>query len=69
MIYSKEIMLKPFEATLLFSAATEHGNPVQLSDGWVAVAPPMPTRRRVSIEEFEADMALARKGRRIRTGQ
>ena len=56
--WPREIMLTPLEAQM--RGAPAFGNPVNLGDGYVVVAPEMPPRRAVSIEEFEADMRAAR---------
>lgn len=58
--YNRECLLSPWNAQLVVDGNAAYGNPIYLGDGFVAVAPPMPIRRRVSIEEFEADMRLAR---------
>lgn len=52
--------LTAWEAMLQFDGQVEAGKPVELTTCFIA-APYMPTRRRVSIEEFESDMKAIRK--------
>lgn len=52
-------MLTPWEATLEFNGQPAPGHAVEMSTCFV-MAPNMPPRRRVSIEEFEADMRAIR---------
>lgn len=50
-----EITLTLFEATLILPVQL----PAELPTAYVVKAPPMPPRRAVTIEEFEADMRAA----------
>jgi hypothetical protein len=58
--YSGEVPMSPWNAQLEMAGIPTAGNPTHLGDGFVAVAPRMPPRRRISIEEFEADMRASR---------
>ena len=53
---SDTVRLTRLEATLLLPERDE------LPTGYRVQRPPMPSRRRVSIEEFEADMRAAANG-------
>jgi hypothetical protein len=57
--------LTPWETTLEYAGQLKPGERVEMSVIFVE-APMMPVRRRVSIEEFEADMARVRQSRTLK---
>lgn len=57
--WPREICLTPLEEQLKLAGMPTFGDPVDLGDGFVAIAPRWHLRRAVSIEEFERDMRSA----------